>query len=1098
MSSYSNGSSSHFPGQGQRRPVAHGVFPNGRPMPPPPQCLPAQHVDPNMNIYGHPQATGPQVAQPPVQLYPGPNSVHTQPALTSTYELQPLYGHGSSSYNPVLNPANHVPRVPLPSPPSFVPSQPLNLHPIPYGNSMSSGDQLDPMIAGPQQGFSFPPSSAAPSVYAPRPVVPSLSSFHRPFAHLGTTGEATDFFPNGQLPNYNVSAPVSAAPSSVAPSLSNYSYTANPYASSTSVGDQGGYMTAQQQQALTSASISPASSSVTPTLSSHSHRLPSSNSTSSGDQNGYVATQQQQALTSTSLPPASSSFAPSLPDLPGRNLFSNSTNVGDKRSYMAVEQQQVPMSTSSSAAHSAAPPGRIIAQPHSTRPRSTEPRSKFTPEKFSEMIRARIEKISRKRRISFHDFDLAKYTKDMLPPPQPLPKRRRTGLAGHQPVSGASGPPGAQPPLELPGPPPEEDHTSYDFGGSHGSPRMQLLNSPVQLHMGEEGAEAAGQDMQRVTTPELSLSISLPVTGAHEGSDSNLIMTNPWDAGQGNHAPVLGGDPYIGDYVAAVGQPQHPQATGEGSVFQNPFSEDYTNSFMTNPGGAEQYNHASVPTDQSAVHYNNSMVENPPLEQSQYPLVDVLEDGYNVVNPSVIERVINDLRNLLSGINQLTEHGRRNTPGEIAFFHQLHMADDLFYGGIWNGNFMVSGSYVFEYHNAPPLRPNMPDRDRTDRRLLLSWVQDSVGNSGWCHVFNQNQITPARGMVAPVLDLEEYFFRRVRCDHTLEAYANIVAPQYIDYSTEAQHHNVPVVGPYVAAQRATAALWNATETDGSMVEAMSSPAAGSNSLAPSPMIVPTTTLAPPDNPYVGSSVPTAYVVATPPVNTNTGPNNADPSPPCQSTLSIDDFICNAVTEAAEAHPLVVEPSTLITSGSSYQSDAEANLSLAIAGSVTTPSDPSVPVSSKKTERDIAGRFSDLPNLFEAPSPSRSPSGNYPLVQSPNGSSAQSFRENYWDFVDLDVEEASGLLNPSWQVSDNSYAGCSPLEANQEFENGCSMGSSAAGGPSLDSNTFHSDLFTSSDTCDLPISNEQITRSDDGTDDGDEQDSVERGQVPKGN
>ncbi|KAI1291567.1 hypothetical protein F5Y03DRAFT_403214 [Xylaria venustula] len=878
MSTYPDGGGMHFPGQARQDPAVIDAVADGGPMPPP---LPptAQHVNENMNEYGQAQGTEHILA-------PSPRPISFNPAwMTSTGELRLSNGNGSSSYYAPSNLVNYNSQVPVTNPVGVAPSRNSN-----------RGQDRELRATTPRHTLTYRPSPVTPMSVAPG----SYASF----------------------------------------------------ANNTNFSNGGDFMNAGLQRASTVTSNSASPGSVTSVPISELVNPDGSGSSFDDVVNYYTAGQQQNHYSSTFPSAGPSSYAPNpvVPSL--TNTLMNNYFYGIQQGYMAAEQQPAFAPASSSAAGAAALPGGNGNLNHT------------------------------------HSH-----------------KRSRTS----------------------------EDSNSdkHDGAGSHPKKARTGPNGNQLSHV-EEEAEAAGQDTQRVTTPELSLSIRL---GAYEVSGSNLMMmADSWDAGQDDHAyaPVRG-DPYMGYYGATVEQPQRAQATGEGSVlesslsqnytnalisnprgseqsdvltdgdlilysnslvnnppvpqlehlqptgqgsvfqssldqhhtnlfmanpvgaeqnnhvpgltdlnltlynnsenlqvssgssgFQNSFNQDFANSFnpvgVLQPVGAEQYNYASNFSDQSTISYNNS-INDFPVEQSQHPQVDILGDGYDVCSPSVLQRLYNECQNYMSGVNGFTEGDLRNTPETIALYHQLLMADDLHYtdsdNDHWGGTFMVSGRHVIEYYNAPSSRPNMPNRARTDRRVILSLLQDSTGKPAWYHVSNPSQITPASGMALPVLDLQEFFFRRVRCDRTFEAYARIVAPQYIDYSTEAQRHNLRVVGQYGAAQRATAALWRATGADSSAAEAMDMamaiPTVGSNYLAPSPMIVPS----------------------------------------------------------------------------------------------------------------------------------------------------------------------------AWPL---------PSEARQEY--GCSVGSSAAGGPSLDSNTFHSDPFTSSDTHHVPNLNDQITDSDDDADDGDEQQAWKEAKVPE--
>ncbi|TRX95009.1 hypothetical protein FHL15_004094 [Xylaria flabelliformis] len=210
---------------------------------------------------------------------------------------------------------------------------------------------------------------------------------------------------------------------------------------------------------------------------------------------------------------------------------------------------------------------------------------------------------------------------------------------------------------------------------------------------------------------------------------------------------------------------------------------------------------------------NRDTVEAPVMAPPRRGII--MADNYNIFNPSLMGRVAAECEN----------GPYMNTPSAIATYHQLAMADDLFYDGIWKGMFKVNGSYIIQYNNPGPRRPEVPESQRNDRRLLMARIQKD-GKMCWHSVMNGNVLIPAANEMENgsaehqnTLDLTNYFYARVPCHPSIDRYAELVAPLHIDRSRESIDENEAIVGMAPGSNTATAALRLATPAEASSAEA---------------------------------------------------------------------------------------------------------------------------------------------------------------------------------------------------------------------------------------------------------------------------------------
>ncbi|KAI1349285.1 hypothetical protein F5Y01DRAFT_327495 [Xylaria sp. FL0043] len=171
------------------------------------------------------------------------------------------------------------------------------------------------------------------------------------------------------------------------------------------------------------------------------------------------------------------------------------------------------------------------------------------------------------------------------------------------------------------------------------------------------------------------------------------------------------------------------------------------------------------------------------------PVATVMAAGYDVFNPHVLAQVENDCET-----DQFS-----NTPSTIETYHQLAMADDLFYNGTWREKFLVNGGAIVEYHNPAPSRPHVPDNERKDRRLLLRFYEDKQGEKVWYKAPKETWQVPTKKVELPpaewlnILNLRELFSTSALCTDA-EKYAELVAPRHIDRSPEAHRKNLTLLG----------------------------------------------------------------------------------------------------------------------------------------------------------------------------------------------------------------------------------------------------------------------------------------------------------------
>ncbi|KAI0877253.1 hypothetical protein GGS24DRAFT_498147 [Hypoxylon argillaceum] len=234
---------------------------------------------------------------------------------------------------------------------------------------------------------------------------------------------------------------------------------------------------------------------------------------------------------------------------------------------------------------------------------------------------------------------------------------------------------------------------------------------------------------------------------------------------------------------------------------------DYSSSFVPDRTGAESY----LPSGLSDPFTSSSH-----RQQPNVPKALIMRDSYDIFNASILQRVD----------RECNTSRYRNTPGAIVKYHQLAMADDIFYSGIWKGMFMVNQGCIIEYHNPAPSCPQVEESQRADRRLRFILTRDIHKTLGWCRVVGGKALVPAPKMPLPpaeyynTLNLWLFFFQRAGGSQDVNRYAELVAPTHIDRSRDANKCNMITLGMHPGDSRYYAALRPATpaETDAAATE----------------------------------------------------------------------------------------------------------------------------------------------------------------------------------------------------------------------------------------------------------------------------------------
>ncbi|KAK5632763.1 hypothetical protein RRF57_008477 [Xylaria bambusicola] len=208
-----------------------------------------------------------------------------------------------------------------------------------------------------------------------------------------------------------------------------------------------------------------------------------------------------------------------------------------------------------------------------------------------------------------------------------------------------------------------------------------------------------------------------------------------------------------------------------------------------------------------------NMSRGPPAAPRYDSNVIITSDGFNVFHPTLLTKVASECA---KGIF-------RSCPQAVVTFHQLLMADHLYYSGIWAGWFVVNENVLVEYHRPAAAMPDISEHRRRDRRGAILRCKGLFDETGWCgdtgEVIVREYTDPVTGgkrekrskVFAPVeemetrpareihvLNLRKYFYNRSLCSDINE-YARLVAPGWVDYSLDAVYDNLKLLGVQAAA-----------------------------------------------------------------------------------------------------------------------------------------------------------------------------------------------------------------------------------------------------------------------------------------------------------
>ncbi|KAI1423184.1 hypothetical protein F5Y12DRAFT_798664 [Xylaria sp. FL1777] len=477
--------------------------------------------------------------------------------------------------------------------------------------------------------------------------------------------------------------------------------------------------------------------------------------------------------------------------------------------------------------------------------------------------------------------------------------------------------------------------------------------------------------------------------------------------------------------------------------------------FMNGPREARAINDFPLPANPYMAHDDENAVEVPTVEPPRGPIAIIMNDNYNIYNRSLLARVAEEC-----------EKGMyNNTPSAIATYHQLGMADDLYYGGIWKGRFMVNQSSIIEFHNPAQSRPKVADNQRKDRRQIFIWTQDSMGKRGWCKVVGRNKLVPAVGMKEPpaefsgVLDLWRYFFNRVPCEPDVEKYAELVALQHVDCSPDAANANMTILGMVPGANKATAALRIATKAEALAPESLLIPnfipAVEESSSDPSVANTPAAELAPVD-PDIAVAAPTTANATFPPIDSNMASRNASSYPTYLSTIpeeGVASDVANMFTDA----PPQVNNAMISNGGDSHFSYPDPDPDSDFGTTTSVPAMPATlpPPIDNSMDLDLIDPSLDSYNpFFGFDATSDTPVSPLKLC-APFHAGVAPEAEEFSSFRDfMDFEEATRDATTSEFQFETDWFGENPFDP----EGILGTGNSMDGDYSLDNTIFHNNLF----------------------------------------
>ncbi|GAW11752.1 hypothetical protein ANO14919_011020 [Xylariales sp. No.14919] len=449
-------------------------------------------------------------------------------------------------------------------------------------------------------------------------------------------------------------------------------------------------------------------------------------------------------------------------------------------------------------------------------------------------------------------------------------------------------------------------------------------------------------------------------------------------------------------------------------------------------------------------------IEEPTMGPPRRPRATVMSDNYDVLSASLVARV-----------RKGCLRGPYNASKWIATNHQLMMADDLFYGGVWKERFMVNEDTIIEYHNPASSRAEVGGTERIDCRTIFLRMQNSRHGSVWCKTFGGNKMVASLEMEADntefrgVLNLWKYFFHRAGGDQTYDGYATLVAPDYIDHSLSTAGEDAVLLSFALRFNLTPIAPFKATPEEALSQEARSIP-----DFIPAVSFSPASSVAViADPPFAAANPDTTEPSADDGANSNIAdPSSVQfgtlpyPSPVHSDTIQgpfPDDSgvlaDTGAVLEPANtpantpANIPCVNTGTAPATATPQPLFADSNPGL---GTIATDANmPPMPVS-------FSGEDMNLETQDQYVHPSNTLDG-FGLasteLSTPNGFSVAPGHEDYSSFADLMyLQEATMNMDTSLPSDDFSWLGPNPF----------SSGNPVDGDASLGGNMFDSSLFAS--------------------------------------
>ncbi|KAI0539549.1 hypothetical protein GGR58DRAFT_524332 [Xylaria digitata] len=618
-------------------------------------------------------------------------------------------------------------------------------------------------------------------------------------------------------------------------------------------------------------------------------------------------------------------------------------------------------------------------------------------------------------------------------------------------------------------------HASQSIYDGNGRPTTQtswdmpppLMPSRVSHYYGD-ARDFLPPEQQQISTPTLNSQASLPLSPRRSLLQRSLGPA--WGPESGPSFGVLPGNT-SGHGLSnsnASGIADASRGTRSSTV-NPPFDTDHTNSLMTGRGEAGPNDFGPLLSNPltgsfSVEDDDEDVIEIPHvLEPPQGPTAIIMDDNYNIYNDSLLARLFEECEN----------GPFKNTAKSIATYHQLMMADDLYYGGIWKGRFMLNQEDIIEYHKPAPSCPKggVYDEKRRDRRRIFVWLWNDIdGVMEWAKVVGWNKVVGTTGMKSPsaefdgVLDLWKYFFNRVPCaTPDVHKYAQLVAPQYIDvYHAE------------VDEETARPRLQAATAEEASSLDAMSIPNLISpTDIDPDPsdtwMQAPPLATVPALDPPSAQSMPGTVVPPNAPHPTYPYPPHFDllpnlsvvPSDMNMPTCQVPHTQTGRIWTAIDSSRPYVSP---YTSLGQYLGDV-------------TMTESADLIAGEDMDLDTTDLYARSSNALRELDISSGPQPTAPMdLYDPYSAGAAPGTEDYSSFVDLmDFQEATGGMNSFSPEPEPDWIDPSLFDE-EDFSIGASFNNEI---PTGDGQELGYDMFDSSVFDDFYQNDNDVTKSNKG-------------------